>query len=317
MVKPAVCSEPIDTDDIDSVRAFNRFYTRQAGLLDQGLLGSEYTLTEARVLYELAHRESCTATEITRDLGLDPGYLSRIFKKLQRARLIERQRSADDRRHSFVVLTVRGRAAFEPLDRAARADVDAMLKPMSGPQRRELISAMKTVHRVLRPDVPTQPAMACRLRPLQVGDIGWITRRQGLLYAQEYGWDGTYEALVAEILSGFMKSFDPAAEQAWIAELDGTIAGSVFLVRGSSTVARLRLLYVEPHTRGLGIGRRLVAACIDSARAKGYRKLTLWTNSVLVSARRIYEAAGFELLKEEPHHSFGKDLIGQTWELVL
>jgi DNA-binding MarR family transcriptional regulator/GNAT superfamily N-acetyltransferase len=286
-------------------------------LLEQGLLGSEYTLTEARVLYELAHRDSCTATEITRDLGIDPGYLSRIFKKLQRARLIERQRSAQDGRQSHVVLTPRGRAAFEPLDRAARADVDAMLKPMSAPQRRELILAMKTVHRVLRPEAPSQQAGACTLRSLQVGDIGWIIHRQGLLYAQEYGWDFTYEALVAEILSGFVTSFDPSAEQAWIAEAAGAIVGSVFLVRASSTVGRLRLLYVEPHTRGLGIGRQLVAACIDAARAKGYRKLTLWTNSVLVAARRIYETAGFQLVKEEPHHSFGKDLVGQTWDLVL
>ena len=317
MSKPVPVSDPVDTADIDSVRAFNRFYTRHAGLLEQGLLGSEYTLTEARVLYELAHRESCMATEITHDLGIDPGYLSRIFKKLQRAQLIERRRCADDRRQSRIVLTPRGRAAFEPLDRAARADVDAMLKPMSSPQRRELISAMNTVHRVLHPGGPSQSDPACTLRPLQVGDIGWIIHRQALLYAEEYGWDVTYEALVAEILSGFVKSFNPAAEQAWIAQAGGAIVGSVFLMRASPTVAKLRLLYVEPHTRGLGIGRRLVAVCIDAARDTGYRKLTLWTNSVLIAARRIYEATGFQLVKEEPHHSFGKDLIGQTWELLL
>jgi DNA-binding MarR family transcriptional regulator/GNAT superfamily N-acetyltransferase len=316
MSKP-VAVEPVATGDIDSVRAFNRFYTRQVGLLDHGLHGSAYSLTEARVLYELAHRGRCTATELTSDLGIDPGYLSRIFKKLLRARLVERKPSAGDRRQRLVALTPRGRTAFEPLDRAARADVGAMLKHMSGPQRRELISAMRTVHRVLHPEAPSQPVSGCTLRPLAVGDVGWIIHRQGLLYAQEYGWDSSYEVLVAEILAGFVKSFDPAGEQAWVAEADGGIVGAVFLVRESPTVGKLRLLYVEPHTRGQGIGHRLVAACIDGARAKGYRKLTLWTNSVLVAARRIYQAAGWHLVKEEPHHSFGKDLIGQTWELLL
>lgn len=304
--------DPVAADDIDSVRTFNRFYTRLMGLLEHGLHGSDYSLTEARVLYELAHRERCTATQITSDLGLDPGYLSRIFKKLERARLIERTPSATDKRQQQVGLTARGRAAFEPLDRAAKADVDAMLQPMSPLQRRTLIGAMQTVQRVLRPQAPQ-----ATLRPLQIGDIGWIIHRQGLLYAQEHGWDASYEALVAEILAGFVKNFDPSGEQAWIAEMDGEIVGSVFLVRGSAEVGRLRLLYVEPHTRGLGIGRRLVAACIEGARAKGYQKLSLWTNSVLVAARRIYQAAGFELVREEPHHSFGKDLLGQTWELKL
>lgn len=336
MPKPAdVPGDPVAAGDIESVRAFNRFYTRQAGLLEQGLLGTPYSLTEARVLYELAHREGCTATQITRELGIDPGYLSRILEKLQRQRLIERKRQAADRRQSSILLTPRGREAFEPLDRAARAQVDAMLKPISGTQRRELMSAMRTVHRVLRPDVASQstdpvrgagpvraagpvPAAApCMLRPLRVGDIGWIIHRQGVLYAQEYGWDESYEALVAEILAGFVKSFDPAAEGAWIAEREGAIVGSVFLVRAAPEVAQLRLLYVEPCTRGLGIGRHLVRACIDSARARGYRTLTLWTHDVLAAARRIYVAAGFQLVKEEPHHSFGKDLIGQTWELAL
>jgi DNA-binding MarR family transcriptional regulator/GNAT superfamily N-acetyltransferase len=309
--------EPVDTDDIESVRAFNRFYTRQAGLLDQGLLGSEYTLTEARVLYELAHRDECTATKLTHDLGIDAGYLSRILKKLERSRLIKRRRSATDGRQSAIVLTPRGRAAFEPLDRAARADVDAMLKPMSGPQRRELVSAMRTVHRVLRPEGSSLSAPACTLRDLKVGDIGWIIRRQGMLYATEYGWDGTYEALVAEILAGFVKNFDPTTEQAIIAEKDSVVVGSVFLVHESPEVAKLRLLYVEPHTRGLGIGRSLLQACIEAARARGYRTLTLWTNDILVAARRLYQAAGFRLTREEPHHSFGRDLIGQTWELAL
>jgi DNA-binding MarR family transcriptional regulator/GNAT superfamily N-acetyltransferase len=312
----AIAVECVDTDDIEFVRAFNRFYTRQVGLLDQGLHGSEYTLTEARVLYELAHREGCTATQLTRDLGIDPGYLSRIFKKLQRDHLIERRPTPSDRRQSAVTLTARGRAAFEPLQSAARAQVYTMLKSMSSRQRRELVSAMRTVQGVLRPEAPAADA-PFTLRPLRVGDIGWITHRQGLLYAQEYGWDESYEVLVAEILAGFVKSFDPQAEQAWVAESEGAIVGSVFLVRATTEVAKLRLLYVEPHTRGLGIGRALVEACIEAARTKGYRTLTRWTNDILVSARRIYEAAGFQLITSEAHRSFGKDLVGQTWELAL
>ncbi len=300
---------------IAAVRGFNRFYTRQLGLLDRGLLGSDFTLTEARVLYELAHRKASTASQIGKDLGLDLGYLSRLVKKFERRRLIERTRSSSDGRQHQLKLTQKGHHAFEPLNRAAKAQIADMIHPMTQDQRRELVDTMGKAQRLLRPE--SVPAPSYRLRSLQTGDIGWIIHRQAVLYAQEYGWDETYEHLITDILAGFTKDFDSAAESAWVAEVERKVVGSVFLVKASATVARLRLLYVEPEARGLGIGRRLVRECIDFARARGYRKLTLWTNDVLGSARRIYEAAGFQLMKQEHHHSFGKQLVGQTWELPL
>ena len=305
-----------DTMDagIEAIRAFNRFYTRHLGLLDQGLLGSEFNLTEARVLYELASREASTATEIARDLGLDFGYLSRLLQKFERRQYIERRRSDADARQSWLKLTKQGQAAFRPLNRASVQQIAAMTADMKADERRALVAAMRTIRRVLQPEAISPPYS---VRSLQVGDIGWITHRQGVLYAQEYGWDRTYEALVADILAGYVKNFDPGFENAWVAERDQAIVGSVFLVRASPSVAKLRLLYVEPSARGLGLGRHLVQTCIGFARAKGYRTLSLWTNDVLVSARRIYEAAGFRLTSEEHHHSFGKDLVGQTWELAL
>ncbi len=301
---------------VDVIRAFNRLYTRQLGLLDQGLLGSEFTLTEARILYELANRDESTATQIARELAIDLGYMSRIIKKFERRRLIRRVRSALDARQSRLLLTEKGRAAFDPLDRAARRQIAAMVEPMSPPRRAELLAAMRSVQRLLEP-AENRKAAPYTLRSLRIGDIGWITHRQALLYAQEYGWDGTYEALVAEILASFVKDFDSGSEHAWVAEQHEEIIGSVFLVRVSPSLAKLRLLYVEPVARGVGLGRRLVHECIEFARARGYRTLTLWTNDGLVSARRIYEAAGFKLTREEAHHSFGKDLLGQTWDLAL
>ena len=302
---------------IDVIRSFNRRYTRQLGLLDSGLLGSEFTLTEVRVLYELANCEDSTATQIAGELGLDLGYMSRLLKKFGRRRYIKRKRSSVDARQSRLQLTERGRAAFEPLDRAAKLQIAEMIAPMTPEQRSLLVSSMQSVQRLLQ----AAPAESVRepyaIRPLKVGDIGWITHRQGILYSQEYGWDATYEALVAEILAGFVKNFDSKLERGWVAERAGGIIGSVFLVRASADLAKLRLLYVEPAARGLGVGRRLVQECIDFARMQGYNTLTLWTNDVLVSARRIYQAAGFRLTKEERHHSFGKDLVGQTWDLVL
>ena len=302
---------------IDIVRNFNRFYTRQLGLLGRSLLGSEFTLTEARVLYELARRGDITATEIARDLGIDLGYLSRLLAKFERRRYIERTRSAGDARQSLVQLTKKGRAAFDPLNRAATDQIAAMIDPMTPDRRRELLAAMQSVECLLQPGHERPEREPYILRPLRIGDIGWITHRQGVLYAQEYGWDGTYEALVAEILAGIVKNFDADSEYGWVAERDREIVGSVFLVRASASLAKLRLLYVEPSARGLGIGGRLVQECIEFARAKGYATLTLWTNDVLASARRIYQAAGFRLTKEEHHHSFGKDLVGQTWDLAL
>jgi DNA-binding MarR family transcriptional regulator/GNAT superfamily N-acetyltransferase len=302
---------------IDIIRSFNRRYTRQLGLLDNGLLGSEFTLTEARVLYELANSEDSTATQIAGELGLDLGYMSRLIKKFGRRRYVKRKRSAVDARQSRLQLTERGRAVFDPLDRAARLQIAEMIAPMTLEQRSLLLSAMQSVQRLLEVGSEESRREPYAIRPLKVGDIGWITHRQGVLYSQEYGWDATYEAMVAEILAGFVKNFDSKMERGWVAERASGIIGSVFLVRASADLAKLRLLYVEPTARGLGLGKRLVQECIDFARMKGYKTLTLWTNDVLVSARRIYQAAGFQLTKEERHHSFGKDLVGQTWELAL
>jgi DNA-binding MarR family transcriptional regulator/N-acetylglutamate synthase-like GNAT family acetyltransferase len=303
-----------DAKIIAEVRRFNRLYTRQLGLLDRHLLDSPFTLTEARVLYELAQRESTIATRIAVDLGLDLGYLSRILKTFERRRYIKRERASADTRQYHISLTALGRERFLPLDRSARAQIASLIAPLPTARRRELIDSMRAVEGLLTKRA--QPK-SYQLRGLRPGDIGWITHRQAILYQQEYGWDISYEALVAEILAGFVKAFDPKSESAWIAEQDQKIVGSVLLVRASSNIAKLRLLYVEPSARGMGIGRRLVDECIAFARAQGYETLTLWTNSVLLSARRIYEAAGFRLTKQEPHRSFGKDLIGQTWDLDL
>ncbi|MDX8433342.1 bifunctional helix-turn-helix transcriptional regulator/GNAT family N-acetyltransferase [Mesorhizobium abyssinicae] len=306
---------PPAKERIDAVRAFNRFYTRQIGLLDEGLLKSPFSLTEARVLYELAHHDGLVASDLVRDLGLDAGYVSRLLKKFEERGLVERAATEADARRSSIALTQAGRDAFAPLNKDSHAQVQALLDKLPPAEQDRLVKAMGTVQRLLG-DQP-EPRVPYVLRPMQVGDIGWVTRRQGLIYAQDYGWDETYEALVAEILAEFVRKFDPKWERAWIAEREGEVVGSVFLVRKSDAVAKLRLLYVEPSARGLGIGKRLVDECIGFARAKGYRTLTLWTNDILVSARRIYQAAGFELAEEERHHSFGKDLVGQTWNLEL
>ncbi|TIP04219.1 MAG: MarR family transcriptional regulator [Mesorhizobium sp.] len=300
---------------IDIVRAFNRFYTRQIGLLDEGLLKSPFSLTEARVLYELAHRDGLVASDLVRDLGLDPGYVSRLLKKFEERGLVERAATEADARRASIALTPAGRQAFAPLNQDSHDQVRALLDRLPPADQERLVKAMRTVQDLLGDR--SEPKVPYILRPLQVGDIGWVTRRQGMLYTEEYGWDGTYEALVAEILAEFVKKFDQKWERAWIAEREGEVVGSVFVVRKSSEVAKLRLLYVEPSARGLGIGRRLVDECIAFARAKGYKTLTLWTNDILGSARRIYQAAGFQLVDEERHHSFGQDLVGQTWDMEL
>jgi DNA-binding MarR family transcriptional regulator/GNAT superfamily N-acetyltransferase len=300
---------------IAEVRQFNRFYTRCLCLLDRHLLDSPFTLTEVRVLYELARRESTTASAMAADLGLDLGYSSRILKMFERRRYIKRERSCTDTRRYHIRLTRLGRQRFLPLDKAACAQIARLIEPVPANRRDQLVESMQTIQGLLT--AQTVETKAYQLRGLRPGDIGWVTHRQALLYQQEYGWDISYEALVAEILGGFVKSFDAASESAWIAEQDQKILGSVFLVRASDKIAKLRLLYVEPSARGLGIGRRLVDECIAFARGKGYETLTLWTNDVLISARKIYQAAGFRLTSEERHHSFGKDLIGQTWDLAL
>jgi len=300
---------------IDAVRHFNRLYTRQLGVLDEGLLKSAFSLTEARVLYELAQREQPTASELTRALGLDPGYLSRLLKSFEKRGLIRRTPSGSDGRQHHLMLTRQGKGVFAQLDRAAHDQVSAMLAPLSEHGRLRLVEAMQTIERLLgaRPE----PKVPYLLRPPRPGDMGWVVHRHGVLYAGEYGWDETFEALVAEIVAQFIRAQDPRRERCWIAEREGRIAGSVFAVKESDTAARLRLLYVEPEARGLGIGRHLVDECIRFARQAGYRELTLWTNDVLVSARRIYEATGFRLVKEERHRSFGHELVGQHWALEL
>jgi DNA-binding MarR family transcriptional regulator/N-acetylglutamate synthase-like GNAT family acetyltransferase len=302
-------------DPVAAIRQFNRFYTRRIGVLEEHLGASPFSLAEARLLYELANRDGPTATALARDLGIDAGYLSRLLRKLEDAGLILREAAAEDGRQAYIRLTEAGRAAFAPLDRESAAAVAAMIAPLPPHDRERLLAAMHRIESLLSVTAPAEPAVV--LRRHQPGDIGWIIHRQGRLYAEEYGWDETYEGLVAEILSAFVKNFDEKRERAWIAEIDGAIAGSVFLVRQDDAVAKLRLLYVEPEARGLGLGARLVEECIAFARGKGYRTLTLWTNDILASARRIYEGAGFRLVSQGRHRSFGKDLVGQNWELGL
>lgn len=299
--------------DIAAIRRFSRFYTRQIGLLEEGLHRSPFSLTEGRVLYELAHREGLTASELGRDLALDAGYLSRILKTFEAKGLVTRMPAAHDGRSTTLALTRAGREAFAPLDRASQTAVTSLIAPLSPGERRRLTAAMAGIEALLG-DAPDGPFT---LRPHRVGDIGWVTHRQAVLYSREYGWDETFEALVAEIGADFLRTADARRERAWIAERRGEIVGSVFLVRQSDEIAKLRLLYVEPDARGLGIGRTLVEACVAFAREAGYGTVTLWTNDCLVSARRIYEAAGFTLAAEERHHSFGHDLVGQNWNLAL
>ncbi len=306
---------PLPLTRAATVRRFNRFYTRRIGILDDGLLQSPYSLTEARLLYELANRERPTASAIARDLGLDQGYLSRILARFERDGLIARTASATDARQSHLSLTAAGHAAFVPLDQAAEAAVGAMLARLGEADQQTLLAAMAKIEALL--GEAAEPAVPFILRAPRPGDYGWIVHRQGTLYAAEYGWDATFEALVAEIVAAFIRNFDPRREGCWLVERAGEVVGSVFLVRESDRVGKLRLLYVEPEARGLGIGRCLVAECIAAARRASFRTLTLWTNDVLTSARRIYEAAGFRLVEEEKHRSFGKDLVGQFWELVL
>jgi DNA-binding MarR family transcriptional regulator/GNAT superfamily N-acetyltransferase len=300
---------------ISAVRAFNRFYTRKLGVLDQQLLKSPFSLSEARVLYELAHREELAAKEIGIELGLDPGYLSRIVQKFDEDGLITRKPLATDRRQYLLALTAKGRQASAKLERISQDDIGAMLAGLDGTQRASLVQAMGAIEHALEP--PAQKPVGFVLRSHRPGDIGWVISSQAKAYAKEYGWDISYEALVAEICAQFIKSYDASREHCWIAEADGEPLGSIFLVKGSDDVAKLRLLLVEKKARGLGVGRALVEQCIRSAREMGYKKMTLWTQSILVAARGIYQAAGFRRVKEEPHHSFGVDLIGETWELKL
>ena len=299
---------------IENIRSFNRFYTRQIGVLNGGFLRSPFSLTEVRVLYELAHRERTTATELIRELGIDAGYLSRMLLAFHRAGLLGKRASSADGRQTELRLSAKGRREFRKLEARQRVDVARMLQPLQPKHRRELLTAMGSIERLLAQE---KQLPSVTLRHHQPGDMGWITHRQAVLYNQEYGWNEEYEALIAEIMARFLRNFDARYERCWVAERDGEIVGSVFCVRKSKTVAQLRLLYVEPSMRGSGLGTHLVNECIAFARKHGYRKLTLWTNSVLHSARRIYERAAFKMAAEEKHHSFGKDLVGQNWDLKL
>ncbi len=301
---------------VEAVRRFNRFYTKRIGVLHEGLLGSALSLTEVRVLYELAHREQPTAAALAKELALDAGYLSRILRGFKKRGLIAKTPSRNDARQNLLSLTARGREAFAPLNQRSHDEVAAMLGELTAGEQRRLIEGMSTIETLLGAG-QAEPKVPYLLRPHQPGDMGWVVHRHGVLYAHEYGWDETFEALVADIAAKFIQNFDPKRERCWIAERAGEIVGSVFLVKQSASVAKLRLMYVEPKARGLGIGSRLVQECIRFARQVGYRKITLWTNSVLRAARHIYRKAGFRLVREEPHHSFGHDLIGETWELEL
>ncbi|HET6340758.1 MAG TPA: helix-turn-helix domain-containing GNAT family N-acetyltransferase [Gemmatimonadota bacterium] len=308
-------------DRVARVRRFNRFYTGRIGVLEERLLRSPFSLTEARVIYELARLRTTSATTLGDELGLDAGYLSRILRGFRERGLIERRASPDDGRRILLSLTDAGREAFARLDAASADEVRTLLTDLSPPERERLVGAMDEIEELLDPRAPrlelVRPHDGVVLRPPRAGDLGWVVHRHGVLYAEEYGWDERFEALVAEIMATFVRTFDPARERCWIAERNGKILGSVFLVRVSDEVARLRCLLVEPDARGLGIGTRLVDACVGFARNSGYRRIVLWTNSVLVDARRLYERAGFRKVHEEPNRDFGKEEVAETWELEL
>jgi len=305
-----------NTQNIHAVRSFNRFYTRQIGVLREGLLKSPFSLAELRVLYEIAHREQPTATELCQQLGLDPGYLSRILRGLEKRGLVRKSASQSDGRQSLLGLTARGKETFATLDARQNAEVAAMLRQLPAAGQARMVQAMRVIETALG-DGP-EPKTPYVLRSHQPGDMGWVVHRHGILYAQEYGYDETFEALVAEIAAKFIQHFDPKRDRCWMAEKDGEIVGSVFLVQKSQTVAKLRLLLVEPSARGLGIGKRLVDECLRFARQAGYKKMVLWTQSELPAARHIYQEAGFRLVQQKKHQSWGRDdLVSQIWEVKL
>jgi DNA-binding MarR family transcriptional regulator/N-acetylglutamate synthase-like GNAT family acetyltransferase len=292
------------------VRAFNRFYTNVIGLLREGLLRTPYSLTEARVIFELAQRSSTQVADLRRDLDIDAGYMSRILTRFEADGLVQRERSVADGRRQVIRLSGQGRMAFEMLDQRSAGEVGKILSRLTDEEQRQLLGAMAAIQRLLANTDRSEPIA---LRPLASGDYGWVVHRHGDLYAEEYGWDETFEALVAQIVADYIKHRDPKRESAWIAEVDGEPAGCVFCTEKEEQVAQLRLLLVEPWARGRGIGSRLVAECLGFAKRVGYERIMLWTNDVLTDARRIYERAGFTLGDEERHHSFGQDLVGQNW----
>lgn len=300
---------------VAAIRSFNRFYTRQIGVLRKSYLNSPFSLTEARVLYEVAHRENPRAAELAKDLDLDPGYLSRLLQRFEERGLVSRQPSLLDGRQQHLTLTSRGRKAFAPLDRHSHEMAVAMLDRLNEQDRQRLIGAMHTIESLAGSHKQEEPS--CTLRTHRPGDMGWVISRHAVIYGQEYGWGTQFEALVAEIAAKFLRDFDPARERCWIAERNGRNVGSVFAVKETDEVARLRLLLVEPEARGFGIGARLVNECIAFARAVGYQKLTLWTQANLDAAQHLYERSGFRLVDEAKHQEFGVALVGRTWELEL
>jgi DNA-binding MarR family transcriptional regulator/GNAT superfamily N-acetyltransferase len=305
------------SDRIEAVRRFNRFYTRRIGVLQDGLLGSELSLTEGRVLYELAHVEPMTASRLGEAVGVDAGYLSRILRGFGARGLIARQQSESDGRQVILSLSEAGRALFDTIDQCARDEVAALLAPLPQPAQDRLIAALDAAAALLGRDAGEKAPVAAILRPPRPGDLGWIVHRHAVLYATEYGWTDAFEAMVAETAARFLRNFDPARERCWIAERDGAIVGSVVVVRQTDELARLRLLYLEPAARGHGIGRRLVEECIHFARQAGYRRMMLTTISALTVARGIYQRAGFTIVASEPDDSFAPGLIGETWERAL
>jgi len=301
----------------DAVRRFNRFYTRRIDVLREGYLGSPFSLAEARLVYDIGAAEGLTATALGRDLGIDLGYLSRLLRGLKRRGVVQSRPAPRDARQALLSLTAKGRRSWAALDARSRSNTSAMLAPLGPKGRDQLIGALRVAENLLNENPPQASAADVRLRGHRPGDMGWVTHRHGVRYFEEYGWDERFEALVARITSDFVKNFDPARERCWIAELDGEAVGSVFVVKQNRSEAKLRLLLIEPRARGLGLGKRLVRECIDFARAAGYRRLGLWTQSNLAAARHIYRQAGFELVKTERHREFGVPLSGEYWALPL
>jgi DNA-binding MarR family transcriptional regulator/GNAT superfamily N-acetyltransferase len=316
MVAPALLPSPSPDGPVQAIRRFNRFYTRQIGVLQEHLLQSRFSLTEVRVLYELAHRENVTAKDLCRDLGLDRGYLSRMLQTFETQGWIKTTPSPDDRRCQFLSLTAKGHKVFDPLERRSTQEVATMLARLSPNRQKKMLAAIRDIESVLAPSQPT--ATPYILRPHRPGDMGWVVQRHGELYWREYHYDERFEALVAEIVAEFIQNLDPKRERCWIAEREGENVGSVFLVKKSSSIAKLRLLLVEPSARGLGIGKRLVEECVHFGREAGYKKIMLWTQSELAAARGIYKGSGFMLVGEEKHDSWSrKNLVAETWELKL
>jgi DNA-binding MarR family transcriptional regulator/N-acetylglutamate synthase-like GNAT family acetyltransferase len=314
--KVALCAQDL-RDPVPAIRRFNRFYTRQIGVLQEGLLHSQFSLTELRVLYELAHRDLPSAVELANDLALDAGYLSRLLRGFTIRGLVRRIPDNRDRRQVRLALTPKGAEVFATLDARQNQEIASMLEGVAPPEQGRLLDAMRAIESILARDVPAKSS-AYVLRPPRPGAMGWVAQRHGQLYSEEYGYDEHFEALVAEIVARFVKHLDPKHERCWIAERDGENVGCIFLVKKSKTVAKLRLLLVEPSARGLGIGRRLVSECVRFARQAGYKKITLWTQSELHAARHLYQEAGFQLVRETAHHSWSRrDLVAEVWELNL